>query len=230
MRILALDTASALCSAALLLDGRIATRETATPREHAKLLLPMVDELLREAGIALAELDALAFGRGPGSFTGLRVAASIAHGLAFGAGLPLLPVSDLRALALQAMARAGRDAGPAEIACCMDARMGEVYAAMFTVGPRERFPVDAPEHVIRPDAFRPHRVPTLLIGRGFAAYPAELAALRGDDSVEFADAEPRARVVARLAGAVWAAGARTAENAALPVYLRDDVARPRPSS
>lgn len=230
MRLLALDTASALCSAALLLDGRLVTREFATPREHAKLLLPMIDELLREAGASLADLDAIAFGRGPGSFTGLRVAASVAHGLSFGAGLPLIPVSDLRALALQAMDRAGGAGGPVDIACCMDARMGEVYAAAFRLGADAVLPADAAERVVRPAEFRPEGSFGLLIGRGFEAYREALAPLRSPDAVEFADAEPRARDVARLAEADWAQGLRTAESGALPVYLRDDVARPGPPS
>lgn len=230
MKLLALDTASALCSAALLLDGQLITREYATAREHATRLLPMIDELLGETGVELAALDAIAFGRGPGSFTGLRVAASVAHGLAFGADLPLIPVSDLRALAVQAMERAGCAVGPVGIACCMDARMGEVYAAAYEVAAGQALPGEAAEHVIRPGDFRPGGELTLLIGRGFDAYPAELAALRGSVIRTFGDAEPRARDIGRLAAADWVAGVRTAENAALPVYLRDDVARPAPSS
>jgi tRNA threonylcarbamoyladenosine biosynthesis protein TsaB len=104
MKLLALDTASGLCSAALSVDGEVLLRETPTTREHAQLVLPMVQSLLAEAQWSMAQLDAIAFGRGPGSFTGLRVAAGLTQGLAFGAGLPVLPVSDLRALAQQAAA------------------------------------------------------------------------------------------------------------------------------
>src|SRR5688572_16401274 len=102
MKLLALDTASGQCSVALQLEEDVRIRATVTTRDHARLLLPMVDELLAEAGITLASLDGIAFGRGPGSFTGVRIAAAVTQGLAAGAGLPVLPVSSLRALAGQA--------------------------------------------------------------------------------------------------------------------------------
>jgi tRNA threonylcarbamoyladenosine biosynthesis protein TsaB len=231
-RLLAIDTASALCSAALLLDGRLLQREFPTQRDHATLLLPMVDELLVEAGLTLAQLDAIAFGRGPGSFTGLRVAAAIAQGMALGADLPLVPVSDLRALALQALSLpgvGGRAAPPARalVACCMDARMGEVYAAFYEV-PRDGLPEDSPERVCAPAALQAPRPPDVLIGRGFEAYSAALEPLRAAGPAEFAAAEPRAAEIARLGAADFAARGGVDVTAALPVYLRDDVARPAP--
>jgi tRNA threonylcarbamoyladenosine biosynthesis protein TsaB len=134
MKLLALDTASAQCSVALVMGEELIVREAATARDHAQLILPMVDEVLAQAGVKLAQLDGIAFGRGPGSFTGVRVAAAVTQGLAAGAGLPVLPVSDLRALAAQALRLArgmGMSVAAGRVLACMDARMGEVYWAMF---------------------------------------------------------------------------------------------------
>ena len=225
MKILAIDTASARCSAALWLDGQVASRAVPTARDHARLLLPMVDALLDEAGLRLRQLDALAFGRGPGSFTGVRVACSVAQGLAFGAGLGVLPVSDLRALASQAL-RCAVPGSVQQVFACMDARMGEVYWARFTVT-AERMPeTAAPEYVMGPEAIpAAHAEGTMLgAGAGFAAYP-QLAGRLGISATNcFPDLEPDAVDVAGLAAWEWAAGAvLLPPEAAQPVYLRDNV-------
>jgi tRNA threonylcarbamoyladenosine biosynthesis protein TsaB len=130
MRILALDAATEACSAALLDGTALTERFEVIGRGHANRLLPMVDALLREAGRPLREIDAVAFGRGPGGFTGLRIAAGIAQGLAAGAGKPVLPVSNLAAIA----AGAARTHGPALVVACLDARMNQVYWAAFDTG------------------------------------------------------------------------------------------------
>jgi tRNA threonylcarbamoyladenosine biosynthesis protein TsaB len=233
MRILALDTASGLCSAALWIDGDVATRELPTARDHAREILPMVQSLLAEAGITLAALDAIAFGRGPGSFTGLRIAASVTQGLAFGADLPVLPVSDLRALAQQALSVAGTAAAPTRILACLDARMNEVYAALYPAPP-SGLVADAPsEQVLSPAALvglaqasGGDPAAWIAAGKGLSAYAVELAPLGLHADRIWPDAEPRAREVAILGAADMATGAALPAEAAVPVYLRDQVALP----
>ncbi|HAS63934.1 MAG TPA: tRNA (adenosine(37)-N6)-threonylcarbamoyltransferase complex dimerization subunit type 1 TsaB, partial [Vibrio sp.] len=122
-KILALDTATENCSVALLVNDQVYVRSEVAPRDHTKKILPMVDEVLKEAGVTLAELDALAFGRGPGSFTGVRIGIGIAQGLAFGADLPMIAVSTLEAMAQGSY----RVSGATEVAAAIDARMSEVY-------------------------------------------------------------------------------------------------------
>ena len=228
MKILALDTASAQCSVALLLDDQLLTRSVATAREHAQLLLPMIDALLAEAGTGLRQLDGIAFGRGPGSFTGVRVAASVTQGLALGAGLPVRPVSDLRALAEQARRRAPGKLQAGSILACMDARMGEVYWATYSLREDQVLEEGCPERVGSPTSLLEaiDERPLLAIGLGLAAHAQIGAQLGLDDQHCLGDAEPHARDVARLAqidlaaGAVWLDAA-----AAQPVYVRDDVAK-----
>ena len=131
MKLLAIDTSGDACSAALLLDGEIVQHAELAPRRHGELILPMMQGLLDQAGIALGALDALAFGRGPGSFTGVRIAAAVIQGAAFGAGLPVVPVSTLAALAQGQFRRGGQQ----RLLSALDARMNEVYWGGFTIGP-----------------------------------------------------------------------------------------------
>ncbi len=223
MRLLALDTATESCSAALLVGAQLLTREAEFPRGHAEHILPMIDELLTEAGMTLGQMRAIAFGRGPGSFTGVRLAASIAQGLAFGASLPVVAVSDLEALALR-----GFDLDPAleRILVCNDARMREVYWGCF--GQAGGLPVAVgPEQVGAPESVRlPGGGAAAGIGRGFLAYP-QLHSLEG--VVVRAPWErllPRAAEIARLAVREVSAGRLADPDSAVPVYLRDNVARP----
>ena len=140
MKILALDTATELCSAALYVDGECRVREDARPRGSGELILGMVAELLTEAALTLSQLDAIAFGRGPGGFTGVRLAVAVAQGLGFASGLPLLPVSDLRALAQQALLQPG---APPRVLVCQDARMAQVYWACYQAdGPEPGSPLE----------------------------------------------------------------------------------------
>jgi len=129
MRILALDTATPACSTALLTDDTAITREIETERGHAEYILGMIDAVLSEGRIDLRDVDALAFGRGPGAFTGVRLATSVAQGLAFGAELPVVPISDLAAVAQRAF---DQDARLQHVLVCNDARMQEVYWRVST--------------------------------------------------------------------------------------------------
>ena len=127
MKLLAIETATEACSAALYLDGEVHPRFVLAPQRHAELILDMMDGLLAAAGIGLRDLNALAFGRGPGSFTGVRIAAGVIQGVAFGADLPVVPVSTLAALAQGAVRQTGHE----RILAGVDARMGEVYWGVY---------------------------------------------------------------------------------------------------
>jgi tRNA threonylcarbamoyladenosine biosynthesis protein TsaB len=214
---------------ALLLGSDVIVRETLTARDHAQLILPMVEAVLAEAGVALRQLDGIAFGRGPGSFTGVRVAAAVTQGLAAGADLPVLPVSDLRALGLQALRRLqGEDRSglTGNVLACMDARMGEVYWAVYQVLCGQPGTNVCAEAVMSPEAVVLNCPPCLAgAGRGLAAAPQIAAKLQLPAAAVFADAEPHALDVARLGAADLAAGARWLDaTQAQPVYVRDQVA------
>lgn len=221
MKILALDAATEACSAALLVDGALSERFEVIGRGHAGRLLPMADELLRAAGVLPRKLDGIAFGRGPGGFTGLRIAAGVAQGLAAGAGRPVLPVSDLAAVA----AGCNREAGAPFVLACLDARMGEVYWAAFDC--RHGVPALLGEEHLDPPArvSLPPGGPWHGAGHGFAAWP-DIAARLSIAKVE-ADRLPRAADIARIAAADLMAGRGVAAEKALPVYLRDDVVHRR---
>ena len=233
MRILAIDTATENCSAALLLDGRLSQREQRLERGAAEAILPMVEELLTEAGVRLAVLNAIAFGRGPGAFTGVRLAASVTQGLAFGAGLSVVPVSDLQALAQRLL---DEMEAPERVLVCTDARMHEVYWGCFErtadgfARPMSEERVTRPEEVTLPASWaaRPGAGPGRVagVGSGLTAYPQLREALRLDPIIE--GLLPRAAEVARLAAQEVAAGRIFSAEQALPVYLRDDVTRAPP--
>lgn len=223
MKLLALDTAGPSCSVALLTDAGLVESEIQAERVHAETVLPMVEKLLTEAGLKLAELDALAFGRGPGAFTGLRVAASVAQGLAYGAKLPVVPVSNLAALAAAAHTRHG--AG--RILACLDARMQEVYWAAYGLKGDSLEPL-SPECLSPPsDLLALTDGPWFGAGSGWAAYPEALkACIPGLEGLD-ATLVPKARDIARLAYKAFKAGSAVAPEQALPVYLRDKVATPK---
>jgi tRNA threonylcarbamoyladenosine biosynthesis protein TsaB len=214
--IIAIETSTELASAALLHDGRILSLETSGVQNHSQTILPMVQQLLAQAGIALARCDAIAFGAGPGSFTGVRTACGIAQGLAFGLDVPAVPV-----MTLEAMAQACRDAtGAADVLSVLDARMGEVYWAQYRFDGEWRI-VTAPR--LSSPADVSVEGPVLACGNGLAAY-AEAFAGRPFMPRSRADLMPHARQVAQLANAAFARGEGVPAHDAQPVYLRNKVA------
>jgi tRNA threonylcarbamoyladenosine biosynthesis protein TsaB len=219
MKLLALETSTEACSAALAVDGSVRERFEIAPRRHAELILPMVDGLLKDAGLRLADLDALAFGRGPGAFTGVRIAAGVIQGLAFGADRPVIPVSTLAALAQGAVTEANA------IAAAIDARMSEVYWGTFTVGVDGLVVAAGEERVCKADSVEvPNVAEWFGVGTGWTTYGDILSGklgnrLRGSAGDRF----PRAQDVLKLALRELEAGRTVTAAEALPVYLRHPV-------
>jgi tRNA threonylcarbamoyladenosine biosynthesis protein TsaB len=226
MKLLAIDTATERCSVALWIDGRVINQDRTLNRAHAEVILPMVSALLGEAGCSIKQLDGIGFGRGPGGFTGVRVAASVAQGLAYGAGLPVLPVSDLETIA----AGAFRLHGEHRILVCMDARMGEVYWGAYSASASEVRPLTE-ESVTAPEAVGiPDKNLWFGAGAGFMAYAQTLQErLSADLSGVDAGMLPAASDVALLAAQAYVRGEYLSAEQALPVYIRDRVAWPKPA-
>ena len=216
-KILALDCSTEYCSVALLIDGEYTERYERAEQRHSEWLLPMIDAVLAESDLALRDLDAIAFGAGPGAFTGLRIACGVAQGLAFGAGRPVVAVPTLLALAQATDAQ--------RVVAALDARMGEIYLAAYEK-------IDGQwQAVIAPCLCNPDSVPPLPgddwfgVGSGFGAhgdklrqhYARELGVVDGH-------AYPHARHIAALALNDWQAGRSVRASDALPLYIRDKVA------
>ena len=229
MNILAIETATDACSCALECSGKVSVRHTVEPRRHTELLLPMIDAVLADVGIGLRALDAIAFGRGPGSFTGLRIACAVAQGLGFGTGRPLVPVSTLRTVA----AGMYRSRGARRVLAAFDARMGEVYWGAFEWDGATMAPV-FDESVGPPDAVRvPDGDGWAGAGPGWSACRTVLddrLAGRLDDRGDMIDAArlPEAVDMLAPARAAYEAGLAVAPEDAAPVYLRSNVARAAP--
>ena len=220
MNFLAIETSTEACSVALVHGDEVIERSEIAPRRHAELVLPMADALLAEAGLSREALHGIAVGRGPGAFTGVRLGVSLAQGMAMALDVPVVTVSSLQALALEAPEDA------AAILSVIDARMGEIYVAAWrreddgsvTLIDRER--VDTAAALVLPDASAWH-----IVGTGWATYEAILrerikAPIRSADGARF----PQARHVAEVAARAFRNGEAVAPELALPVYLRDKVA------
>lgn len=217
MRLLAFETATEACSVALWIDGQVLERFDIAPRRHTELALPWAEQLLAEAGMRRSQLDAIAVGRGPGAFTGVRLAIAISQGIALALERPLIPVSTLAALAM-------RGSGARRIAA-MDARMGEVYLGAFE---RDGGGIASitPEVVVKPEAADiPQGDDWQGVGTGFAAAD---GALQGRFGARLASVDalalPHAADVARLAALAFARGEGLAPEFVEPAYLRNDVA------
>ena len=217
-RILAVETATEACSAALLWDGEVRERYVIEPQAHSRLILSMMQSLLAEAESPLSELDALAFGRGPGSFTGVRIRIAVAQGLALGADLPLRPVSTLHSLALTAHRKHGHPL----VLTLLDARMGEVYAAGFDFGRKPTGIVRLSERVCSPQQLDPGAGQWLAAGPGLVSYRELLQEQLGAALVaEDGQLLPQAAATLSLARAVEDVAPEHLE----PVYLRNQVTR-----
>jgi tRNA threonylcarbamoyladenosine biosynthesis protein TsaB len=227
MKLLAIDTATEMCSVALLVDNQILSREAIAPRSHTELILPMVDAVLQQADCRLTSLDAIVFDRGPGAFTGLRIGTALAQGLALGADLPVIPVSSLATLAQGAFALNQAT----QVLACIDARKAEVYWACFRLVNNLMQAVSV-ECVGA--AVTVHTSGEGLwygIGSGFAAYPLELTQNSQVRLQDFAPQRyPLASDMLPFAVAAWQLNQTLVPEDATPVYIRNDVAvRPGPT-
>ncbi len=226
MKLLAIDTSTDACSAALWLDGEVRQRYQVAPREHGQLILPMIKSLLAEAGLTLTQLDTLAFGRGPGGFTGVRIANSVIQGLAFGTDLPVVPISSLAALAQGACT----ELGTPHVLAAIDARIGEVYWGAYRANENSGLVALVDKEIV----CIPEDVPLPLAedvsgwfgaGTGWHTYAHPLktrlgAAVTAWDGQRY----PQAQHLAQLAADAFQRDLAVGAEQALPVYLRDEVA------
>jgi tRNA threonylcarbamoyladenosine biosynthesis protein TsaB len=220
--LLAVETSAEACSVALYAGGEVREYFEHAPMRHAELLLPAVESLLSEAKLALSGLRGIAFGRGPGSFTSLRIGIGVVQGLAWGAGLGVVPVSSLAAAAQAAIDE--RTEPGSRIFVAMDARMGEVYAAPFRLREDGLVQPDGPERVCPPGSLDlPEEAGFIAVGNGFERFEALQRAL-GQASRSRPDVWPSAAAVCRLARNWLSGNEPLPPAAAQPVYLRDEVA------
>lgn len=223
MKLLAIETSTEACSVALYRDGTVTERFALAPRRHTELLLPMIEELLAEAAAGPADLDGLAFGAGPGAFTGLRIACAFTQGIALARELPVAPVSSLAALA-QGVARA---TGATRLLPAFDARMGEVYCGAYETRADGLVSALSADRVCPPAQVQwPAGAEWTACGSGWASHGDALRASLGTRLREvLADSYPHAQDVARLGVEAFKAGRGRPAEEALPVYLRDEIMR-----
>ncbi len=221
MKILAVDTATEACSAALLIDGDTQERYQLAPREHTKLILPMIDSLMAEAQINTQDLDALAFGRGPGSFTGVRIATGIIQGIAFAADLPVAPISTLAAIAQDCIENTTQNI----IFTAVDARMNEIYWAVYHRNPDDFVELSGKESVTPVQAIEYSSPKGFGIGSAWKIHETAMKNQLSNSLVDYdANYLPRASTIAKLGARAFTLGKTVPVEQAMPVYLRNKVA------
>ena len=227
MKLLALDTATEACSAALYIDGEITQQYEIAPRKHSSLLLPMVDLLITEANIQKRELDAIAFGRGPGSFMGVRIATGVAQGIAFALSLPVVPVSSLAAIAMVNHI----ETGATHTACGIDARMNELYWGCYEINEKSIPLLIGEEQVLPPQHIK---LPEMGddagqwsgAGTGWASYREFIDSDVMDNlQAVYPECLPSASAIATIAVSMFDNGQSVTAAQAVPVYLRNNVAK-----
>ncbi len=222
MKLLAVETSTDACSAALIINGEIRERFQLAPKEHTKLILPMIDSLMSEAGLRPQNLDALAFSRGPGSFTGVRIATSVIHGIALGADLPVVGVSTLAAIAQQFFINQSEDVA----FVAMDARMSEIFWAVYQRNNENYAQLLGKEAVTPAQLVEFPDLKGVGIGSGWGVYTQDLTTCLADHVLRYEPEHlPRASAIAQLGVHGFELGLAVAVEQALPVYLRDKVAK-----
>lgn len=226
VKILSVETSTESCSTALYTEDKVYVRHQIAPQEHSKLVLHMLDELLIEAEVALEDIDLLAFGAGPGSFTGLRIAAGVIQGLSFGINKPVVPVSTLQALAQSVYRRFGYT----EVFAALDAKMQQIYCGFYKLDTEEIMQPCLPERVVYPSELTelPAEYKTQVwhgVGTGAIAYHKELETYMPYNILETTLLYPSALEIAKLASKIYLKQGGISAAQVIPVYLRNDVVK-----
>jgi len=222
-KLLAIDTATEACSAALYIDGEIQQQYELAPREHTKLILKMIAALLTEAELEISQLDALAFGRGPGSFTGVRIATGVVQGLGFATDLPVVAVSTLASIAQNVY----EDYKAEKVMSAIDARMGGVYWAQYKLAENGLMQLSGAEEVLTPDETPAvEGADWVAAGSGWKGH-GEILQPRFEKNIQqiYDDCLPQSKTIAKLAVAGFQKGEAVEAKYAVPVYLRNNVAK-----